>query len=549
MNRCALLLSLALIAPQALGQSTLTPEDWQADLRFLQKTVSEDYQTLFRKITEEAFDAEVDALHDAIPGMQQHEIVVGLARIVALFGYGHTELDALHAPVKMHRIPVNLYEFDDGIFVQGAHEDFEAIVGSRVTKIEGMPIRDALAAIRPVVPAENDQFMKAHGLNFLCLPEVLHAQRVTDSLKNDITLTLDRDGRTFDLTVQAVPLQPMPIHLGFAQQGDGWLEARDQSSTPLYLKHLDRNYFFEFLPESKTVYVRHNQIRDDPKEPIPAFYQRLFDFVEANDVERLVLDLRLNGGGNNYKNKPIVTGIVKCAKINQRGKLCVIIGRRTFSACQNLVNELDNYTNVIFVGEPTSENINFLGDNRRVVLPNSKTPVLLSFAWWQDKPQWENDIWTQPHLAVGMSFDDYRANRDPVLAAALAVSENDFVVAPVEYVKRLVSEVDQEKVVSEARNIIEDSRFRYVDFEDRFNQTAYELLSRERHQDAMVLFQLNTKLYPDSANAWDSLAEGHWRQNSKEKAITFYNKAIEMDPDGPVGDNARSMLQEIEGED
>ena len=42
----------------------------------------------------------------------------------------------------------------------------------------------------------------------------------------------------------------------------------------------------------------------------------------------------------------------------------VIIGRRTFSACQNLVNELDNYTNAIFIGEPTAENINFYGDTR-----------------------------------------------------------------------------------------------------------------------------------------------------------------------------------------
>ena len=225
-------------------------------------------------------------------------------------------------------------------------------------------------------------------------------------------------------------------------------------------------------------------------------------------MERLVLDLRLNGGGNNYKNKPVVTGIVACQKINQRGKLFVIIGRRTYSACQNLVNELDNYTNAIFVGEPTSENINFLGDNRRLVLPKSKTPVFLSFAWWQDKPQWENGPWSQPDLAVGMRFEDYRDGRDPVLDAALAVRDDDFVVDPVAFLVRLASQVDEEAVVLKARGMVKDSRFRFVDFEDRFNQTGYELLNAGRYDPAMVLFSTNTKLFPDSANAWDSLAEG-----------------------------------------
>ncbi len=31
----------------------------------------------------------------------------------------------------------------------------------------------------------------------------------------------------------------------------------------------------------------------------------------------MVLDVRLNGGGNNYLNKPVVTGIIESKKINQ----------------------------------------------------------------------------------------------------------------------------------------------------------------------------------------------------------------------------------------
>ena len=65
---------------------------------------------------------------------------------------------------------------------------------------------------------------------------------------------------------------------------------------------------------------------------------------------------------------------------------------------------------------------------------------------------------------------------------------------------------------------------------------------------AIMVFQLNTQLFPTSANAWDSLGEAFWKTNNKEKAIEYYEKAISLDPDGPIGDNSRKMLKEIRGE-
>ncbi|MCB0563755.1 MAG: hypothetical protein KDD01_05195, partial [Phaeodactylibacter sp.] len=372
MKKLTLFILACTFISSAYTQTTLSPADWQADLRFLQHTVHKDYPFLFKKTTAEEFDAEVDKLHREIPDLQEHEIFAGLARIVSSFQYGHTTIGFRGSPVKYHRLPVNLYWFNDGIYIEGVHKDYEGALGAKVLKVEGVPIEEALATIRPVTPAENDQFFKAHGLTFLCIPEVLHAQGVTKTLKNTITLTLEKDGKVVDQAFTAVEAHDFHNDYGFTKPGSEWLASRDNSKTPYYLKDLDKIYYFEYLPEHKTVYVRHSQIQDDPEEAIPAFYERVFDFIEKNDVERLVLDVRLNGGGNNYKNKPIVTGIIRTEKINQPGKLFVIIGRRTFSACQNLVNELDNYTNAIFVGEPTAENINFYGDNNRVELPNSK---------------------------------------------------------------------------------------------------------------------------------------------------------------------------------
>lgn len=529
------------------AQSTLAPADWQADLRLLQNTVHQDYPFLFKKITATDWDAEVEKLHAAIPSLQPHEILAGFGRIVSAFQYGHTDIGWRQSPVKYHVVPLNLYRFSDGIYIEGAHKDYAKTLGAKVLKVEGMAVEDALKAVRPLVPAENEQYFKAYGLDMLCVPEALHAQRVTKTLKNAITLTLEQNGKTFEQTIAAAEAYRFPRQYGFVSLKDDWVSVRDQGATPHYLKNLDKIYYFEYLPGQKTVYVRHSQIQDDPSENMPDFYQRVFDFIEKNDVERLVLDVRLNGGGNNYKNKPIVTGIIRTEKINQPGKLFVLIGRRTFSACQNLVNELSNYTNAIFVGEPTAENINFYGDNRQVVLPNSKLPVYLSFAWWQDKPQWENDDWLAPHVAVDMAFDDYRSNRDPVLEAALQFSDKSPVLDPMAYLRELFQAGQLEQVRTEAEQMVKNPRYRYVQFESKFNQAGYDLLRGGKTEPAIFVFQLNTQLFPRSANVWDSLGEACWRAKQKDKAVEYYNKAIALDPNGPTGDNARNMLKEIEG--
>jgi tetratricopeptide (TPR) repeat protein len=548
MKKFILLLCCIALFSATNAQSKLTAADWQSDLRFLQHTVHKDYSFLFKNITAKDFDAEVDKLHKAIPALKEHEILAGFARIVASFKYGHTDIGWRESPVKYHVAPVSFYWFSDGVYVEGADKKYEKVIGAKLLKVEGIPVMQALEKVKPLVPAENDQYFKAHGMDYLAIPEALHAQKITAALKNAITYTFEKNGETFEQSIPAVDAFRFPRRYGFVNPGAEWAGIRNQDITPHYLKNLDKIYYYEYLPESKTVFVRHSQIQDDPQEAIPAFYKKVFEFIEANDVERLVLDVRLNGGGNNYKNKPIVTGIIESKKINKPGKLFVIIGRRTFSACQNLVNELSNYTNALFVGEPTSENINFYGDNRRVELPKSKTPVFLSFAWWQDKPQWENAPWLAPQLAVDMSFEEYKTNKDPMLEACLNFSEKDPVIDPMAHLRNLFMAGKLDEVEAEAKKMVTNPRYRYVDFEGQINRSGYNLLNQKQNDGALFVFELNTKLYPKSANVWDSLAEAYWRLKKTDKAIEYYNKAITLDPNGVTGQNAKNMLKQIEAE-
>ena len=135
----------------AQAQLTQSADAWRADLRFLQTTVHDDYDFLFRKVEQATWDEEVEKLYQAIPELADHEVIVGLARIVALFQYGHTGIYTggwyADDPLGFHQLPYQLYHFSDGLYVQGVHQDYAEALGARVVAIAGKPVEEVLAAV------------------------------------------------------------------------------------------------------------------------------------------------------------------------------------------------------------------------------------------------------------------------------------------------------------------------------------------------------------------------------------------------------------------
>lgn len=535
---------------QLSAQETLSSAQWQEDLRFLQNTIHKDYSFLFVKTTKEDFDTELETLYNDIPNLQEHEIIVGISRLVSLFKYGHTYVSFHQEPFEFSQFPFNLYEFNDGIYIQGTHKNYPEAVGAKVIAIEGKPISEVLKAIEPTVEVENSQYFKAYGINNIRYPEVLHAQKLTKTLQNKVALTLEKNGKVFTQSFTAMGKgESVPTHRGYVHQNENWLDARDQSTTPLYLQHLDKVYFSEYLAKEKAMYIRHSRIRDEAEESTKDFYTRVFDEIKTNDTEKLIIDLRLNGGGNNYLNKDVIKGLIKAEKINKIGKLYVIIGKRTFSACQNLVNEIDNYTNVIFVGEPTAENINFWGDNRPVKLPNSTIDISLSYLWWQDKPALENADWIAPSIPVTMSFDEYANNQDPVLEAVLTFNAQDFKPKPMDYVISLYLSGQTQKLAEELPKMIQDPRYAFCDFEKELIKLGNILLQSGRVpqiQASIQVFSMVLELFPNSANAYKYLGESYIATGETQNAKEVLKKAISLDTNGKISKAAKEMLNEID---
>ena len=543
-----LFISLLFVASTFFAQEKLTPKQWQEDLRYLQKTIHKDYSHLFVKTTKQDFDNQVETLYNNIPNLKTHQIRVGLTRIVSQFKYGHTQIP-YSTTVKNGILPINLYQFDDDIYIEGVQKDQKKALGAKILKIGDTPIDKALTLIYPVVPVENEQYFKAYGLRFLLSPEVLHTQGVIPELTETVTLTLEKEGKVFTHNFKTIDIKDKPRTFNFTLPTKEWLTARNTETTPLYLKHFDEKlFYFEYLEELKTLYVRQSSVFDDANETLKQFYKRLFKFIDTHNVEKLVYDVRLNGGGNNYNNLPLIKGLMARPKINKKGSFYFIIGRETYSACQNLTNEITRYTEAILVGEPTSENINFYGDARPVELPNSKITAYLSYLWWQDMPALENADWTTPSIPVSMSFDQYINNEDPVLEAALNFNAEGFEPKPMRYIVDLFISGQTQKMITELDKMIKDPRYAFFDFETELNKVGNILLQTGRKpqiQASVQVFSMIAKLFPNSAITYKNLSQSYLQLGNTQKAKELLHKTIALDHDGEQGQAAKALLSEI----
>jgi tetratricopeptide (TPR) repeat protein len=515
---------------------------WREDLAVMAREMARRHRNLFHHLSRARFDSAVAALHDRIPALQRHEIIVEMARIVALVGDGHTNIAPTRdSAIGFRALPLKLYFFKDGLFVRAADGAHAELAGARVIRIGPATPEEAYQRVQTLVGQDNEMDARFFAPFLLVMPEVLHALKLSAD-KDSATFLLEREGRRTTVRLGARgPVRLMPSDTDVSWwPGSGWVDMRTPSRVaPLWLQHDPNDHFwFQYLPQSHLVYVQLNKVGDKEGETLEQFSRKLLAFLDSADVRRVALDLRLNRGGDGTLNRSLIRSLIKARKLDPPGSLFVLIGRSTFSAAQFLVNELEIYSNAIFVGEPTGGKANSYGDSRKIVLPHSGITVRVSTLWWQEDER-DTREWKAPDIAAELTASDYRNNVDPALQAVLSYR-------PEPALSELMAEPLRAGNLAEAvrryRSYKADPRHAYADTENELNNLGYQLLKQKRHDQAIALFRLNADEHPQSANVYDSLGEALLLAGHREAAIEQYRKSLRLDP---RNENARSVLSTL----
>ncbi len=393
-------------------------EGWRYDVQLLAREVKRKGYAPFRHISREAFELNVQKIHESIPRLTDMQIVIELMKLMAQVGDGHTMIYGFwERPEFLQTIPVEFSFFKEGLFVIAADSRFKELLGAKVLCFGHQTVDQIVAALDPLTNRDNAMAPKVMApLRMRNLPLLHGLGLIPDPTEVSLTV-LDQKG--------AVHVFRLPADSGISSRKlwDGlpknWISFLQTipGPVPLYLKNQGADYWFEYVPEPKTIYFQFNRVRNSEQESFAAFCDRLFTFIQQQDVEKLVIDMRWNNGGDTTLVTPLIHCLIRAEKISRYGQLFVIVGRRTFSAAQNAATLIERNTSAIFVGEPTGSSPNFIGEEIPFELPYSKLMANVSDLYWQSSWPFDYRTWIAPVLYTPPSFELYRAYRDPALEA------------------------------------------------------------------------------------------------------------------------------------
>lgn len=97
--------------------------------------------------------------------------------------------------------------------------------------------------------------------------------------------------------------------------------------------------------------------------------------------------------------------------------------------------------------------------------------------------------------------------------------------------------------VSDAVDVVHRSYPHLTLSEDDVNLWGYSLLKAKRTKEAIAVFVFNTEQHPQSANAFDSLAEARRANGDIPQSLRDFRRSLELNPGN---DNARKQIAEME---
>lgn len=370
---------------------------WRGDLQFMVEELKARHPNLYHHVSRTTFEAAVTRLNSRIPALSDDGVKAELLHLTAMLGEGHTWIKCYEC---FKFVPLSLDWFGKDLRVMLAPEPFAAVVGARVLNINGFSLAAAEKKLLPYISqAETSTYTKEAISYFLTNAEFIHA----------IGLGPSPDWTTFTLRTQfglrttiRIPSSPTAFNR------KDWVHPYKRA--PLYRASKDQ-LSFAGLKNNSGVYV--NMRGYGEEYTFAKFWKSVFDFVDQHKSRALIVDLRQNNGGDfNYVRNYVIPDIHKRPQL----KLGVLIASETYSAAVINAEDFRDAGAVLF-GSRTRGRPNNYQDAQYFTLPYSRLVVSYASRYIKSQPKDTNGI--IPNVPVEISWPDYVAGRDPVLAKAL----------------------------------------------------------------------------------------------------------------------------------
>jgi PAS domain-containing protein len=403
----AVLVASMLLTP-AIVLSSAPPTDrvarWQQDLKFLAEELPKKHKNLFATLPEDEFRQALANLERDLPQLSDDDVHVRLMQLAVRVRDAHTAVAPgnLLSPI----LPVGLVWLSDGYYATRVDSAYAAILGYKLTAVQGMPIDQVVERVQSVVPHENDWWLREQLPNYLIAPKVLKALGIISESGKTLLTFMDAKGQAHevDVTPKTLP-EVTKWSLLFSPTPD---------QVPLRYQERGKNYWHRWLPDHRQLYICYHACVSMPAAPIGPWIQEVIALLDRERPDSVVIDLRDNTGGASALLEPLIRAIGERDWLNHSGRVWVLIGRRTFSSAFMNAMQFKQATKATLVGEPTGQKPNSFGEVKMLKLPHSGLVVQYSTQYFRRYPQGD-PLTFEPDVRLDPTLDDVRTGRDRAL--------------------------------------------------------------------------------------------------------------------------------------
>ena len=299
-----------------------------------------------------------------------------LARIVALADNGHTSSPAVFRSRRYARVPVRFVPFGDQFHILRTDTANADLLGARLLSIDGKSLREVRAVAHTLwggTPAWRDRFVPF----FLESPDQMQALGIANR-GDAATYRLElRGGRTIERRIVADPpnaarefwgtsrwLYPDPL----TDDAGAWRSLAPADRTPWAFQEITQPFRTRAVPELDAFIVMLRANRD-AGQSIAEFQVRATDEIRRARPRHLILDMRLNGGGDLNTTRDFAKSLPTLVP----GRIFILTSPWTFSAAISTVGYVKQAgaDRVTIVGEMVGDRLEFWAEGSQARFPYS----------------------------------------------------------------------------------------------------------------------------------------------------------------------------------
>ena len=402
----------------------LSASEWKEDLDTLAAAMHRRIPYAETALGGDKFTRRLDSLKSGIPSQTRDQRILSLLQLTNLPtpGIGHTGVRTSQRAINWRALPLYPYRFADGVYVMSAANP--NLIGSEVLAIGNAPVDSVYAALAPYVSADNRWYrqraVEPWPLQHLWV-NPLRALGIVDQIDQIPVRIRTENGNIRDLTLETMrPHSASYVRFltSDSTRKETPPELQWSPATRRAQDNNEPNYRISYRDSTDLLYLQFNAVLNASSDwTVSDLADSLRHLADTKPLEKVVVDLRTNNGGNAGLVEPLVELLGGHPKIDRRGVLYTLISPITFSAAGIFAMELERRTKTIFAGEPSGFAPNIWGEFAPVLLPNSKITVLLSYAYKLEGMPDTPRTYLAPDLHVPLTSDQHFSNIDSTMIA------------------------------------------------------------------------------------------------------------------------------------